>query len=135
MDLLLANRKDEARALAAGVEASAPWRGQAAYALGLSGDSIAARRTLRYLHQLPRTTWMLHTGFSWTYLGLRDTSAALTALESALAARELTPHWTSFADAVYDPIRRSPRFAAVIRGYGLDEGLMTADPSWRTRPP
>ena len=126
IDLLLAGRRDEARALVTGIEASAAWRGQAAYVLGRAGDTAAVRETLRYLQRLPRDTWMLHTAFMWTYLGAGDTAQTLSALEDALRARELTPQWNSFADWVYDPVRRSARFAAVVRGFGLDERVMTA---------
>ena len=45
LDALAANRPDEVRALVSGVNASPPWRGQAAYSLGVIGDtSTAARR-------------------------------------------------------------------------------------------
>ena len=132
LDAIAAGRPDEAPALVTGVEASAPWRGQAAYALGKTGDTAAVRKTIRDLQRLPRNTWMIHTGLVWAYLGVGDTARALSAMEDALKTRELAPHWTTFADRPYDPVRKSPRFAAVIRGYGMDERRMTAEPVGRT---
>jgi serine/threonine-protein kinase len=134
MDAVAAGRLDEARSLVTGVEASPPWRGQAAHSLGMIGDTAAVRKTIRDLQRLPPDTWMIHTGRMWSYLGIGDTARALSELEDALKARELTPHWTTFADRPFDAIRKSPRFAAVVRAYGMDERLMTTDPSWRTAP-
>ena len=45
---------------------------------------------------------------------------ALTALEEGLATREPVPINISFANPMFDSVRQSPRFDAVIRGYGLD---------------
>jgi len=125
-DAIDAGRPDEARALVSGVVSDAPWEGQAAYSLARAGDTALAHATIRELERMPPDTWLLHTGLAYAYLGLRDTSRALTELERALAAREIAPKWDTFSDRVYDPIRSSPRFAAVVRGYGLDVGVMTS---------
>ena len=125
MDAVDAGKLDEAHALVAVLEASVPWRGQGAYSLGMAGDTAAVRALIREFKRALPDTWMLHTGLVYAYLGVRDTSHALTELERALAARELTPNWNSFCDRMYDPLRSSPRFAAVLRGFGLDVGLMT----------
>jgi len=71
-------------------------------------------------------TWLLHTALAYANFGARDTSHALTELERALAAREITPDWSSFSDRMFDPLRQSARFAAVVRGFGLDQGIMTS---------
>jgi serine/threonine-protein kinase len=132
IDALAAGRPDEARALVSGVVASAPWQGQIGWILAQAGDTAEAREILRRLQRLPTETWMLRTGLMWAYLGIGDTTKALTALEGAVQARDLAPQWTTFADRVYDPIRGSARFAAAMRGFGLDERLMVTAPSWRT---
>ncbi|HET7372259.1 MAG TPA: tetratricopeptide repeat protein, partial [Gemmatimonadaceae bacterium] len=125
-DAIDAGRPDEARALVTGIAASAPWRGQAMYSLGRAGDTAAVHATIRDLLRMPSDTWLIHTGLAYAYLGLRDTANALTELERALAVREITPKWDTFSDRMYDPVRSSPRFAAVARGFGLDVPLITS---------
>ena len=78
-----------------------------------------------------RGDWSVTTGLTYAYLGLGDTARALSALESALRAGE-RPYIT-FADPMYDPVRRSPRFASVVRRIGLDERLFTAPNGGRPR--
>ena len=119
-DALWAGDSALARSLAAGVEGPAPWRGQAAFALGRLGDTTAARATLRELDRLPRNTWMIHTGTMYTALGLGDTTRALAELEAAFHAREIVPKWETFADRMFDSVRRSARFEAVVRAFNLD---------------
>jgi serine/threonine-protein kinase len=60
------------------------------------------------------------------YLSLGDTARALSALERAAANRTAFPTDYSLSEIEYDSIRRSPRFAAIVRGVGLDERIFTA---------
>jgi TolB-like protein len=126
IDAIDAGRPDDARALVTALNATGPWLGQVAYSLGMAGDTVAARGTIRDLERMPPDTWLLHTALVYANLGARDTSHALTELERALAAREITPDWSSFSDRIYDSLRQSARFAAVVRGFGLDQGIMTS---------
>jgi serine/threonine-protein kinase len=126
IDAIAAGHPDDARALVAGVEGPAPWRGQAAYVLGMSGDTNGARTIIRDLQRLSGDTWMIHTAFVYAYLGVGDTSRALAELDAALHVREITPKWETFAGRVYDPLRGSARFAVVVRGFGLDESPLTS---------
>ena len=130
-DAIWAGKPDVARSLATGVEASAPWRGQAAYSLGRIGDTVAARATLRELERLPSDTWLLHTGLMYTALGLGDTSRAMSELEAAARNKEIAPKWDTFSDRMFDVIRRSPRFAAVVRSFNLDVDVMTSETGGR----
>jgi hypothetical protein len=75
---------------------------------------------------MPRDTWLIHTALMYAYLGVSDTSRALSELEAALRAREITPKWDPLSDPLFDPIRKSARFAAVVRGFGLDEQVLTS---------
>jgi serine/threonine-protein kinase len=128
-DLIAAGRLDEAHRLASNVDATPSWRGNAAYSLGRSGDTVAARRTIAELRSMPKATWLVHTGLMYAYLGLPDTAKALTELELALAAHEFTPKWETFADAMFDPLRGSPRWARAVEAVGLaDAGFTTPRP-------
>jgi hypothetical protein len=64
------------------------------------------------------------TGLAYAYLGLGDTARALSELETA--ARTGERPYITLADPMFDPVRRSPRFAAVLRVLGLDERLFTS---------
>jgi len=98
--------------------------GVAAYVLAATGDRAGAAATVRELEARPRGEWSVATGLSYAYLGLGDTARALSALETAARAGE-RPYLT-FVDPMFDPLRRSPRFAAVVRRLGLDERRFTS---------
>jgi serine/threonine-protein kinase len=114
----------EARAIAR-VAVVPPFNGVgvAAYVLGATGDSAGAAATIRELEALPRGEWSVATGLSYAYLGIGDTSRALSALETAAQAGERP--YLSFADPIFDPVRESARFVAVVRRLGLDERSFT----------
>ena len=116
---------EEARAMAR-VAVLPPFNGVgvAAYVLAATGDRAGAAATVRELEARPRGEWSVATGLSYAYLGLGDTARALSALETAARAGE-RPYLT-FVDPMFDPLRRSPRFAAVVRRLGLDERRFTS---------
>ena len=49
-----------------------------------------------------------------------DLTHALDALEQAARAREPIGFAAAFGMRAYDPIRQTPRFANVVRAYGID---------------
>ena len=117
---------EEARAMAH-VAVLPPFNGVgvAAYVLGSTGDHVGAAATVRELEARARVgEWSVATGLTYAYLGLGDTARALSALETAAQAGE-RPYLT-LVDPMFDPVRRSPRFAAVVRHLGLDEHLFTS---------
>jgi serine/threonine-protein kinase len=123
--LLHDGHPEEARAMAR-VAVLPPFNGVgvAAYVLAATGDRAGAAATVRELEARARGEWSAATGLAYAYLGLGDTARALSELETAARAGE-RPYLT-FADPMFDPVRRSPRFAAVLRGLGLDERLFTS---------
>ncbi len=122
---------EEARAMAR-VAVLPPFNGVgvAAYVLAATGDRAGAAATVRELEARARGEWSVATGLAYAYLGLGDTARALSALETAARAGE-RPYLT-FADPMFDPVRESARFAAVVRRLGLDERVFTA-PAVRRR--
>jgi serine/threonine-protein kinase len=58
------------------------------------------------------------------YLGLGDTSRALTMLERAAGEHDISFSTEVLAEPFFDPIRHSPRFAAVVARVGLDRRLL-----------
>ena len=94
-------------------------RGAAAYALGRGGDTAAAR--VIYDEMVRRKgEWRTAMARTRAAFGLGDTTLALAALEEGLTAGEPIPINFSFRNPMFDPVRGSARFEAVIRGYGLD---------------
>jgi hypothetical protein len=101
--------------------------------LAVSGDRAGATAIVRELEAAAPGTWLVPTALLYAYLGLGDTARALTALEAAARAEEITPAWLPLADPAFDPLRRSPRFAAVVRRFGLDERTLTSPTGGRPR--
>ncbi len=128
--VLADGRPEEARALAR-ARLGLPFNGIAAYVLGATGDRAAATAVVRELESRPRGEWHVARALSYAYLGLGDTARALTALEASARAGE-APIMT-LADPMFDPVRRSARFAAAARLYGLDDRLLTSPRGGRPR--
>jgi tetratricopeptide (TPR) repeat protein len=122
-----ASRTEEARALGERVlryQTDPRARGTAAYAIGRGGDTAGARVIYDEMVRR-RGEWRTAMARVRASFGIGDTALALTALESALAAGEPLATNHSFTDPMFDPVRRSARFAAVVRGYGLDPAVFT----------
>jgi serine/threonine-protein kinase len=92
------------------------------YVLARSGDTATARLHLRELDAERPQPWMSRTRRGLTYLGLGDTTQALSALELATEANEIWPFVFPVSDPLYDPIRGSARFRAMLRRVGLPDG-------------
>ena len=122
--MLHAGHPEEARVIAR-VAVSPPYSGVgvAAYVLAATGDRAGAAAVVRELESLPRGEYAVATGLTYAYLGLGDTARALSALETAARAGE-RPYIT-LVDPIFDSVRRTARFAAVVRRYGLDERRFT----------
>ena len=105
----------------AGFDAPAPWMGQSALALAAAGDTVGALRVRRDLERLPRDTWMIHTALVYANLSVGDTASALAEMEASRKAREIFPSWLSLYDPIFNPVRKSERFAAIARSFGLPE--------------
>jgi serine/threonine-protein kinase len=126
LDRLHVGKFAEARAATgAGVE-EAPWSGVSAFVFAAIGDTARAAVIRRRLDSLPAKMWMLNTAHAFAYLGIPDTSRALSALEAAVRAREITPSWLPLASRMYDGVRSTPRFARIVDGFGLSGRGLTS---------
>jgi serine/threonine-protein kinase len=102
-----------------------PWPGFVALVHASAGDPETAKRIVREIESRPRA-WSAQTTLAWAYLGLKDTTRALDALERATDYHEMWFVWYSLGYRLYDPIRGSARFAALVRRVGLDEKVINA---------
>jgi len=66
------------------------------------------------------TTWLVHSARATAYLATKDTARALSEMEAAIDRREIMQPAVPFSDRAFDPVRRSARFAAIIRRIGLE---------------
>jgi tetratricopeptide (TPR) repeat protein len=95
------------------------------YGKAISGDTTGAHAILAQLERAP-DNGSLESERAHVLLGLRDTSAALTALEHAVANREPLFSAEPLATPLYASIRNSPRFAAILVQLGFDAAAIRA---------
>lgn len=93
---------------------------EAAYVIAAAAGRARVEALMRQVHAQARPTPFQFTTIALTYLAISDTLRALDAFEVAARNRELIPLNLGFVDPIYDPIRASSRFAAVVSSYGLD---------------
>jgi hypothetical protein len=96
----------------------APWNGIAAFVYGGLGERRKVDSIVRVIDR--EQPWFGSMAAAWAALGVRDTAEALNRLETAARAGE---YWAAFwpiRDRLFDPIRGSERFAALVRRSGLD---------------
>jgi hypothetical protein len=106
---------------------------RAAYVIGASGDTarasaIAKQLTARFAGSADGANSL---GAAWLAVG--DTARALTLLERAA---ETIPDYFVLSPLglrMYDPLRASPRFAAIVRTLGLDVAVFTSPTGGRPR--
>ena len=134
LDLINRGLKDEARAVLSPPD-NVPdaFAGMIAYDLEKLGEKERAAAVRAKLDARPDTAWMIHTARAYAYLATPDTARALSELEVA-AGSEMLPHFIPFMDRMYDPVRYSQRFAAIIRKIGLEGRGLTGPNGGRPAP-
>jgi hypothetical protein len=88
--------------------------------LGATGDVTSAANLIREVEAQGRRNAVARVTIAATALGASDTTAALDALERAARDGEALGFTAPFGLPMYDPIRGSARFAAIIRAFGAD---------------
>jgi TolB-like protein/Tfp pilus assembly protein PilF len=94
------------------------------YAYAKAGRVGQARDVARQLESRPAKNNAAGAAAARVYLGLADTSRALALLERAAAQHDVSFSTEVLAEPFFDPIRHSPRFAAVVARVGLDMRLL-----------
>jgi Flp pilus assembly protein TadD len=94
------------------------------YAYGKAGSTAQARAIAQHLEQATSKQNSAAGAAARVYLGLSDTSRALTMLERAAAQHDMSFSTEVLAEPFFDPIRHSPRYAAVVARVGLDKRLL-----------
>jgi serine/threonine-protein kinase len=88
-------------------------------AYALNGQSDRARELLRELEQTAKNSWVPSTVFAIVHIGLKEYDRALHWLERGCILHEI-PMTALKVHPVYDPIRATPRFQAVLRQLHMD---------------
>jgi serine/threonine-protein kinase len=96
-----------------------PWIGMKGYISAMTGDRATAMKILRLLESASPRPWFGNSSIGFMYLGLGDTSRALAAFERATDAHEIWPAYNRVRDPMFDPLRGSARWAALVRRVGL----------------
>jgi serine/threonine-protein kinase len=88
------------------------------YAYGMSGDTVAARRTRARIESMPPAPGT-DVALARIALSHGDTAEALDRLERAARMRDPFFATESATSPVFDALRTSPRYAALLRSVGL----------------
>ena len=97
-----------------------------AFVLSATGDAASRAALLRILDAKPLSDSQRELAIAAAYLGAGDSSRALAALEHSATRKEMLTSSLGFGSPVYDAIRGSPRFNALLRTYGLDPAAVNS---------
>jgi serine/threonine-protein kinase len=117
-------KNDAALRLVAGQSPAEMTYGPFVYAK--AGDTATANRLLRQMDARTPRPWFVDVTSASVSLARGDSAAALNALErSASTSGAIWVFFLPLRDPAYDLVRRSPRFAALLRQAGVDLKIAT----------
>ena len=126
-------RLDVARKLLARAPPIPVWKSAAAQGYAAIGDRDSTLRLLREVEASSSRSFR-HSTIAGITLALGDTARALDEFERAMDAREFWPSAPILSGSIVDPIRRSPRFAALLRRANLSVEIFTSPSGGRPVP-
>jgi serine/threonine-protein kinase len=98
----------------------------APYLYAKLGDTATANRIVREMESRTPRPWFADVARASVLLATHDTAGALTALErSQRSSGAIWANYLSLGDPAYDEVRKSPRFAALLRATNVDLRVLT----------
>jgi serine/threonine-protein kinase len=101
-------------------------RGTLGYVLARTGAREESLRLMQTIVERDGRAWLDQVNLSLLYLGLGDTARALDAMELGVDRGEPVGAFHPLSAPMYDPVRASSRFAALLRRVGLDPAILAA---------
>jgi hypothetical protein len=121
---------DEARVLARRLWRTVPpWRG----VMAELDEPTQVREMIRQFEERIGQSPTAYTRLALLHASIGDSTRFFDAMEQASRAREIWPTFFSLSDPRFDFVRPSARFAAIVRGVGLDVDIFTSPTGGRVQ--